>query len=94
MPIWSRSRPEIVYRTDDRRVMVVRYDVVNENLVPARPREWPVAQLADSGILPSFDLAPDGDHLIALVPVVRDAQAVNDDFEVAVNLFGNSPKPD
>ena len=60
MPVWSRNGRELFYRDEDRRIMVVNYTERGESFVADNPRVWSERQLADTGALATFDLAPDG----------------------------------
>jgi eukaryotic-like serine/threonine-protein kinase len=67
-PTWSRTGKELLYRTDDNRVMVVSYTVVGDSFQAARPRPWTERRLANVGQWRNFDAAPDG-RIVALLPV-------------------------
>lgn len=71
IPTWSRNGRELLYQTDDERIMVVEYSVVDGRFVAGAPREWAPVRLAETGVLPAFDLAPDGERVIALLPSQR-----------------------
>lgn len=68
IPRWLPNGREIVYRTDDHRLMVVEYQVKDGVFVPGRPREWTSVRLADTGVLANFDVDPAGDRILGLVP--------------------------
>jgi serine/threonine-protein kinase len=67
IPRWSLDGRDLFYRTDGQRLMVVRYTARSGSFVPDAPRPWGPARLADTGVLPNFDLAPDG-RIVALIP--------------------------
>lgn len=79
---WSRSAPELVYRSGDQ-VMVVRYTVTGGTFVGDKPRVW-IAKLGGS----EWDLAPDGRRVAVLTPV-RSGDAPTRDHEVVflLNFF-------
>ena len=64
---WSSNGEELFYETNDRRLMVVPYRIDDGVFVPGQPRLWSTGQLADTGVLANFDLAPDGKSVVALV---------------------------
>lgn len=68
MPMWSRNRHELFYRTEDQRIMVVNYTVKGESFVADKPRVWFGKQLANTGLIQNFDLAPDGKRFVVLMP--------------------------
>lgn len=49
--------------------MVVNYQVKDDSLLAGQPRVWSEKRLADVGILGSYDVAPDGKRVVALMPV-------------------------
>jgi len=67
-PGWCRDCQAIFYRgAADRRIRVVRYTVKGDSFVPDTPLIWSGQQLADLVIVPSFDIAPDGKRVLAVV---------------------------
>jgi serine/threonine-protein kinase len=71
LPRWSLNGRELLYRTWDQQVMVVAYRVVGGAFVAGKPQAWSSQQLGDTGVLPNFDIALDGERIAALIPVVR-----------------------
>jgi hypothetical protein len=71
IPTWSPTDAELLYQTDDERIMVVEYEVVDGRFVTGEPRPWTTVRLAETGVLPALDVAPDGDSVIALLPSER-----------------------
>jgi serine/threonine-protein kinase len=67
-PTWSRTGKELLYRTDDNRVMTVAYAVAGDAFRPDKPRPWTERRLANVGQWKNFDSAPDG-RIVALLPV-------------------------
>ena len=66
-PLWSRDGRELLYQTLDRHVMGVSYTVKGDLFAAGTPRLWTKAQLRNVGYLSSYDLAPDGKRLAAIV---------------------------
>jgi serine/threonine-protein kinase len=79
---WSRSAPELVYRSGDQ-VMAVGYKVTGDTFVAGKPRLW-IAKLGGA----EWDLAPDGRRVAVLTPV-RSGDAPTRDHEVVflLNFF-------
>jgi serine/threonine-protein kinase len=71
---WARNANELLYSTYDQRIMSVVVRVERDRFSASSPQPWTSATLADAGVLPNFDLAPDGNHLIALVPAAPTRQ--------------------
>jgi len=71
VPRWSPKTGELLYRTDKQKVMVAGYRVERGTFVTDAPRPWSADALADTGVLPNFDVGPDGERILALMPAVR-----------------------
>ena len=68
-PEWSRDGRELFFRTLDNLLMVTGYTAKGDSFVADKPRLWSTKKLADFGLLvPSYDLAPDGRRIVALMP--------------------------
>jgi hypothetical protein len=48
--------------------MVVPYKIERDRFVAGAPQVWSEHSLADTSVLPNFDVAPGGERLAALVP--------------------------
>jgi len=70
-PKWSSNSHELFFRADDNRIMVATYAAKADSFVPDKPRVWSDKQLANFGSvgIPTYDLAPDGKRIAALMPV-------------------------
>jgi serine/threonine protein kinase len=66
-PVWSRTRQELFYRTEDQFLMVTPYTVVGDDFIPDKPRRWSDTRLFDTGLTQNFDLAPDGQRFAVLL---------------------------
>jgi hypothetical protein len=51
--------------------MVASYRFAANAFVAGLSRQWPSSLVADTGVLPNFDLAPNGARIAALVPATR-----------------------
>ena len=76
VPRWSPNGRELLYRTTGQQVMVVPYQLVGGSLKPGTPRPWSHRTLADTGVLPNFDVAPGGERILALM-AATDPQSAN-----------------
>ncbi len=63
---WSSDGRRLFYESLDHRVMTVDFRVVDGDFQPDPPKLWVDAQLADTGMGPGFEVAPDG-RLVALM---------------------------
>ena len=71
VPRWSPNGRELLYRTDAQRLMAITYKADLDRFVASTPRPWSSDSLANTGVLPNFDVAPDGERILALMPAVR-----------------------
>jgi len=67
MPLWSRNGSELFYRNADSQIMAVPYRVNGDTFVADTPRVWSETRLANTGLTPLFDLAPDGKKFVVLM---------------------------
>jgi len=67
IPAWSRSGNRLFYETEQHYLMASSYEVPGGRFVSAEPHRWSTIQLADTGVLGNFDVAPDGKHVVGLV---------------------------
>ena len=65
--------------------MVAGYGVNNGAIEIDPPRPWSERQLADTIVLPAFDLAADGRSVVALLPYDEHRVAPGDHVTVVVN---------
>ena len=76
---WSRTAPEIVYRSGDQ-VMAVKYTIAGDTVVAEKPKVW-IAKLGGT----AWDLAPDG-RRVAVLTSVRSGEAPVREHEVVFLL--------
>jgi serine/threonine-protein kinase len=67
VPRWSPNGRDLLYRTAQR-LMVVSYKIEGDSFTTDMPRPWSEDLFTDTGILPSFDVSPDGERIVALMP--------------------------
>ncbi|MBI1896075.1 MAG: PD40 domain-containing protein [Acidobacteria bacterium] len=67
-PIWSRAQPELFYQRGDGRIVVVKYAVNGDSFVPGVRTLWSNTTISPGLYSPNFDLMPEGDRVLALVP--------------------------
>ena len=75
--VWSRNGRELFFRGEDNRIMVATYTATGDSFARDKPRPWsdkPLADIVAAGI-PTFDLAPDGKRVAALMPVETPGQS-------------------
>jgi eukaryotic-like serine/threonine-protein kinase len=70
IPHWSARGHELLYRTDDQRIMAASYAIQTGSFVVQSVRPWSPNRLADTGVLSNFDLSLDG-RIVALMPAER-----------------------
>ncbi len=67
MPVWNSKANQLFYRTEDDRIMVVDYKVVNGSFVPDKAREWVPNRLANLGLTPNLDIFENGRRFAVLM---------------------------
>jgi eukaryotic-like serine/threonine-protein kinase len=65
---WSPNGHELLYRTDDQRIMIRAYRTQGSSFVVQELRAWSASRLADTGVLANLDLTPDGRRFVMLTP--------------------------
>jgi Tol biopolymer transport system component len=88
VPRWSRDGRALFYATDDQRLMVVRYDT-RAGSFAAAPRQWSAVRLADTGVMPNFDVAPSG-RVLALLPAASAFGQRENHVTVLLGFFGEA----
>jgi serine/threonine-protein kinase len=88
-PVWARNRGELFFRAEDDRIMVASYAVKGDTFIRDEPRVWSNRRLADFGIVGTrtFDLAPDGSRVVALLPAESDQNAKARNPTFLLNFF-------
>jgi pimeloyl-ACP methyl ester carboxylesterase len=66
-PVWSRAGGELLYLTAEGRVMAVSYSTKGDSFVALKPRAWSEVPILYLSLNPSYDLAPDGKRLAAMM---------------------------
>ena len=88
MPRWARNGRELFYRTEDSRIMVVTYTARGDTFVADKPRLWSDKPLANTGLTPNLDLAPDGKRFAVLIaPEGTEATDVQRHVTLLMNFF-------
>jgi serine/threonine-protein kinase len=67
-PVWSRNGRELLFRTDDNQIMVAPYAVKGDSFLAGKPQAWSPQRLANVQLNGTYDLAPDGKRIAALMP--------------------------
>jgi len=73
---WSRTARELIYETENHRLMAVPWHVAAGRFEAGVPERWSDHELAETGVMPNFDVAPDG-AVIALLAATRPEQSPN-----------------
>lgn len=68
IPMWMPNGRELLYRTNDQRLMVVPYEVKDGAFVAGHPRPWTSHALGETGVIANFDVDPATGRVLALMP--------------------------
>jgi Tol biopolymer transport system component len=82
-PVWSRARPELLFRGADGTIMTAAYVATGDTFRSEKPRPW--MEGGPAGATPTFDLHPDGQRLAA--PPMRTAAGGPDTLAIVFNFF-------
>ena len=63
-PVWSRGRPELLFRGGDGTIMAADYTASGTTFRSEKPHSW-LEGVAAKGLIPIFDLHPDGKRIAA-----------------------------
>jgi eukaryotic-like serine/threonine-protein kinase len=67
-PVWSPNRHELFFRSKDNQIMVAPYTASGDSFVAEKPRLWSPKKLALTPTTRGFDVASDGQHIVATLP--------------------------
>jgi serine/threonine-protein kinase len=71
-PMWSRSGHELFFETLDQHIMAAAYRVLGDSFLADKPRLWSEKPIGGTfGSVKNVDLAPDGKHIVALMPATE-----------------------
>ena len=86
-PMWSRTRPELLYGTEGGEIMVASYTAEGDSFRSERPVPWSDVHTHLLGLdATSFDLHPDGER-VALRLAGDESRAAPDSVVVVTNFF-------
>lgn len=86
-PVWSSSKPELLYVRQGGDLMVVRYTVDGESFRASRPEPWSPTPIIHRSMMHSYALHPDGERVVGLaldvtkLPMQRTVQLVFNLFD-------------
>jgi Tol biopolymer transport system component/tRNA A-37 threonylcarbamoyl transferase component Bud32 len=87
-PVWSHNGRELFFRTVDSQVMVATYLGTGDSFQPSKPRLWSEKRLALVGLSSSYDVAPDGERIAALMSAEgADGQKAQNHVTFLFNFF-------
>jgi Tol biopolymer transport system component/tRNA A-37 threonylcarbamoyl transferase component Bud32 len=88
-PMWSRTGHELLFETLDNRIMAAAYTEKNDSFLADKPRLWLEQRIEGAvGSAKNVDIAPDGKHIVALMPAeTAEAQRVQSHVIFLENFF-------
>jgi serine/threonine-protein kinase len=86
IPYWLPNRHELLYRTDDQRLMVTAYRVEHGSFIVEKPRQWSPTTLADTGVISNLDVDPNGTRVLALLPATLEDRQSADHVTMMLNF--------
>ena len=76
-PAWLRTGRELLFQGPDRRVMAVDYKAAGDSFILLKPRPWSEGKVLGTGSVPTWDPAPDGKYLVAVLPEANEKPATH-----------------
>ena len=86
VPYWPKNGHEILYRTDDYRIVAVPYTKDGDSLRLGERRVWTEEHLASTGVLPNIDVTSDASHVAALLPAGDQVEAPGNEVTFLLNF--------
>jgi serine/threonine-protein kinase len=86
-PTWSRTRPELFFSTEDGQIMVTRYQAGVDTFNSEQPRTWSERRIASPWNGRNFDVAPDGNRIVALMPVEGEEPQISRNHVIFLENF-------
>jgi serine/threonine-protein kinase len=87
IPRWLNPG-EMIYRTDDHRLMIVPLRGKDGAVVAGKPREWTGTRLADTNVISNFDVNRDGTRVLGLLQAGPETDRHHrNSVTVVVNFF-------
>ncbi len=96
-PMWSQSKPELVYLVQGGNLMAVRYTIDGDSFRASRPEPWSPTPVVPRSMMHSFALHPDGERVVGLaldvtkLPVQRTVQLVFNLFDELRRIAPKKP---
>jgi serine/threonine-protein kinase len=87
IPAWSRTTRKLFYETDDHRLMMTEYRLEGGAIEFSTPTPWSPVRLADTGVLANYDVSPDGERVLALVPADASVPLRTSELSLVTNFF-------
>jgi serine/threonine protein kinase/dipeptidyl aminopeptidase/acylaminoacyl peptidase len=84
---WSHTKPELYFSTEDGRIMVAPYNVAGDTFTSEQPRVWSEVRLASPWFGRNFDLAPDGNRIVALMPAEGEEPQISRNHAIFLENF-------
>jgi eukaryotic-like serine/threonine-protein kinase len=75
-PKWSPSGKELLYRTQDNRIMVVTYNASGDSFRANKPELWSPGQFSERLGAVNFDVSPDGKRVVVLRAPVSETSPI------------------
>jgi hypothetical protein len=86
-PKWPKQGNRIFFVTHQGRIVSARYRIDGDRFTAQPPETWPDVEMRIDGVLPAFDVTPDGRAVIVPLPVDPAAGRLPDHLTVIRNFF-------
>ncbi|MDQ2898838.1 MAG: hypothetical protein M3Y07_03445 [Acidobacteriota bacterium] len=86
-PVWSHAGGDLLFRTAGGRVMAVNYSAKGDSFIADKPRVWSEVTVLTLPIISTYDLAPNGKQLAAVLASTNDPRKPLTRVTFLLNFF-------
>lgn len=86
-PVWSQNGHDLFFLGPDQRIRVVSYTTHGGSFSPGTPHLWSNVRVADLGVNASYDVAPDGKRIVAILNPEPGGANSSRRLEVVIHFF-------
>ena len=86
-PVWSRAGAELFFRNSEGLILAVPYSIRGDSFVAGKPRQWSDESVLTLSLISTYDMAPDGKRMAALLAINNDGQKLRTHLIFLLNFF-------
>jgi hypothetical protein len=86
-PVWSQNEHDLFFLGPDQRIRVVSYTAHGGSFSPGTPHLSSNVRVADLGVNASYDVAPDGKRIVAILSLDLPRPNSSQRLDVVIHFF-------